>query len=40
MPLVIREATPSQVDHLMEASTILLQSLYPEESNHLVDPMI
>ena len=38
MALVIKEATPSQVDHLMEASTILLQSLYPEESNHLVDP--
>ena len=38
MALVIRDAKPSEVDHLMEASTILLQSLYPEESNHLVDP--
>lgn len=38
MTLVVREARPSQVAHLMEASTILLQSLYPEESNHLVDP--
>ena len=38
MALVIREAKSSEVHHLMEASTILLQSLYPEESNHLVDP--
>jgi len=38
MALTIRESTPSEVSHLMEASTILLQSLYPEESNHLVDP--
>ena len=38
MALSIREANPSEVYHLMEASTILLQSLYPEESNHLVDP--
>ena len=38
MALIIREATASQVGHLIEASTILLQSLYPEESNHLVDP--
>ena len=35
--LVIREAKSSEVNHLMEASTILLQSLYPEESIHLVD---
>ena len=38
MALTIREAKSSEVHHLMEASTILLQSLYPEESNHLVDP--
>ena len=38
MALTIREAKSSEVYHLMEASTILLQSLYPEESNHLVDP--
>ncbi|MGA0211321.1 MAG: GNAT family N-acetyltransferase [Pontimonas sp.] len=38
MALIIRDATPAEVSHLMEASTILLQSLYPEESNHLVDP--
>jgi putative acetyltransferase len=37
MALVIREAKSSEVGHLMEASTILLQSLYPEESIHLVD---
>ena len=38
MALIIRDVAPRSVDHLMEASTILLQSLYPEESNHLVDP--
>lgn len=39
MALVIREAQSSEVDHLMESSTILMQSLYPEESIHLVDPV-
>ena len=38
MALSIREAQSSEVEHLIESSTILLQSLYPEESNHLVDP--
>jgi putative acetyltransferase len=37
MALVIREAKSSEVNHLVEASTILMQSLYPEESIHLVD---
>ncbi len=37
MALAIREAQSSEVNHLMEASTILMQSLYPEESIHLVD---
>lgn len=38
MALTIRQASASQVGHLVESSTLLLQSLYPEESNHLVDP--
>jgi putative acetyltransferase len=37
MALTIRQASASQVGHLIESSTLLLQSLYPEESNHLVD---
>ena len=33
----IRPARAQELHHLIEESTLLLQSLYPEESNHLVD---
>ena len=33
----IRPARAQELNHLIEESTLLLQSLYPEESNHLVD---
>jgi putative acetyltransferase len=34
---VIRSAQAGELTHLIDESTLLLQSLYPEESNHLVD---
>jgi putative acetyltransferase len=37
MDFSIREAESSEVEHLIAESTRLLLSLYPEESNHLVD---
>ncbi|MFM1953067.1 MAG: hypothetical protein RL187_276 [Actinomycetota bacterium] len=34
---VIRPAHASELAHLIDESTVLMQSLYPEESNHIVD---
>lgn len=37
MSITLREASSDEVSHLIAESTSLLLSLYPEESNHLVD---
>ena len=35
--VVIRQIQHNEADHLLEASTHYMESLYPVESNHLVD---